>query len=183
MFRAVHDDGRGPVFEVAMRSRRCGSKTVRHVVCKKPNADRFENTYNKYVVLCTNIPLDWMQDAPRTLLRIYGRRWRIETGYRIIEQVQGKTRSRAYPVRLFRFFMMLVYANVWLMLNAMREGRRENGIATRHGVPVRRFQAMAAGIILWMYGAAYVWAPCAICAGTGQPGRRPGRPPRPPDAS
>lgn len=53
--------------------------------------------------------------------------------------MQGKTRSRSYSVWLFRFFMMLTYANMWLMLNAMGESRRENGIATKHGIPVRRF--------------------------------------------
>lgn len=182
MIMAVHNDGHGPAFDVVMRSKRYGSARVRHVVCRKPNADKFASICDMYVVFCTNIPVEGVPDAPRMLLRIYGRRWRIETGYRIIEQVQGKTRSRSYSVRLFRFFMMLVYANMWLMLNAMGEGRRENGIATRRGIPVRRFQAMVANIILWMYCAACVWVPY-VERGMGPPGRRRGRPPNIRDAS
>lgn len=54
MIMAVHDGGHGHTFDVVMRSRRYGSTTVRHVVCKKPNADRFESICDKYVVFCTN---------------------------------------------------------------------------------------------------------------------------------
>ena len=71
MIRAVHIDGHQPIFKVTMRSKRYGTVTATHVVCKKPNADRKDSIY---VVLCTNIPLEKMRNAPKKILKIYTKR-------------------------------------------------------------------------------------------------------------
>lgn len=89
------------------------SATVNLVVIlyppKKPGKKWDEFTY------VTNIPVT-IENA-LILAESYRSRWGIETGYRVKEQVRGKTCSPQYPVRLlFQMLSILLY-NLWHLCN------------------------------------------------------------------
>jgi len=76
---------------------------------KKPGEPLDEFAY------ITNIPVT-LGDALE-LAESYRHRWGIETGYRVKEQVRGRTCSRHYPVRLlFQLLSILLY-NLWQLCN------------------------------------------------------------------
>ena len=51
------------------------------------------------------------------LAESYRSRWGIETGYRVKENVRGKTCSRKYPVRLFLQLLSVLLYNLWHLCN------------------------------------------------------------------
>ena len=63
--------------------------------------------------LATNIAA-----SPKRILRLYKRRWGIETGYRKIREFLPKTTSRSWIVRIFHFIFACLVYNAWVVLNA-----------------------------------------------------------------
>jgi IS4 transposase len=63
--------------------------------------------------LATNIAA-----SPRRILRMYKRRWGIETSYRKVREFLPKTTSRSWLVRIFNFIFARLIYNVWVVLNA-----------------------------------------------------------------
>jgi hypothetical protein len=63
--------------------------------------------------LATNIA-----DSPKRILRLYKRRWGIETSYRKIREFLPKTTSRSWVVRVFNFIFACLIYNAWVILNA-----------------------------------------------------------------
>ena len=65
----------------------------------------------KFIGFATNMQL---QDA-----ELYSKRWGIETGYRMIEEMRARTRSTNAVSRIFCFLYSVVMFNAWMMINAM----------------------------------------------------------------
>ena len=141
----------GNLGRYTMHSPKYGSVTVCIVICRKANSEDYDKIEDKYVVLCTNMPVDRISACMDALPVMYRQRWQIETGYRLIEQGYAKTHSRNFATRLFVFSMSLVYNNLWVLVNCMREGRRVNGKATVKGISVKSFQFMVTRIIFKMF--------------------------------
>jgi IS4 transposase len=59
-----------------------------------------------------------MSVRPKTILKLYKKRWGIETSYRMIGEFQSKTTSNSYVVRVFYFVLAVLLYNVWVLLNA-----------------------------------------------------------------
>ena len=59
-----------------------------------------------------------MAASPKRLLRLYKRRWGIETSYRKIGEFLPKTTSRSWVVRVFNFIFACLIYNAWVVLNA-----------------------------------------------------------------
>jgi hypothetical protein len=55
---------------------------------------------------------------PKRILKLYKRRWGIETSYRVIGQFYPKTTSNSYVIRVFYFVLAVLLYNVWVLLNA-----------------------------------------------------------------
>ncbi len=66
---------------------------------------------NKYIGFATNDP-DIDVDG-------YVRRWGIENGYKMIESMRIKTRSKSHGVRVMYFMMTAVLYNAWVCANMM----------------------------------------------------------------
>lgn len=49
----------------------------------------------------------------------YGRRWGIETCYRVKEAFRARTTSKNYVIRLFYFMFSATLYNLWVILNAL----------------------------------------------------------------
>jgi hypothetical protein len=56
--------------------------------------------------------------SPKHILRMYKRRWGIETSYRKIREFLPKTTSRSWVVRVFNFVFACLTYNAWVVLNA-----------------------------------------------------------------
>ena len=65
----------------------------------------------EFIGFATNMQL---QDA-----ELYSKRWGIETGYRMIEEMRARTRSNKAVSRIFCFLYSVVMFNAWVMINAM----------------------------------------------------------------
>lgn len=70
-----------------------------------------ENKKYKYL-LATNLHY-----TPSILLRMFNKRWGIETGYRMVNQFLIKTTSLQYVVRLFHYLFACVVYNAWTLYN------------------------------------------------------------------
>lgn len=68
-------------------------------------------------VFITNIEVN--DDNVETLVEDYGRRWGIETGYRMSEMVRGRTCSRSHAVRRLLHLLSLLLYNMWQLVDAM----------------------------------------------------------------
>jgi len=76
--------------------------------------ERFDGEWNVFAY-ATNMPVT-LGNALE-LADSYRSRWGIETGYRVKEEVRGKTCSRNYAIRLFlQLFSILLY-NLWQLCN------------------------------------------------------------------
>lgn len=54
------------------------------------------------------------------LYSLYGKRWGIETSYRVIEHdFKARTTSKKYVVRLFYFLFCVLLYNLWILANAL----------------------------------------------------------------
>ena len=56
--------------------------------------------------------------TPKRILRLYKRRWGIETSYRKIREFLPKTTSRSWLIRTFNFVFACLIYNAWVVLNA-----------------------------------------------------------------
>lgn len=65
---------------------------------------------------------------PKRILKLYKRRWGIETSYRMIGQFYPKTTSNSYVIRVLYFVLAVLLYNVWVLLNARV---KEHVIVTR----------------------------------------------------
>ena len=59
-----------------------------------------------------------MTASPKRVLRLYKRRWGIETSYRKIREFLPKTTSRNWVIRVFYFVFACLIYNAWVVLNA-----------------------------------------------------------------
>ena len=73
--------------------------------------DRELRPEEKYIGFATNLP--------GTDIEIYDSGWRIETGYRMVEDIRSKTRSRNSAARTFCFMYSLLFYNAWVMINIL----------------------------------------------------------------
>ena len=58
-----------------------------------------------------------LNGRPKRILKLYKKRWGIETSYRMIGQFHPKTTSNSYVVRVFYYVLAVLLYNVWVLLN------------------------------------------------------------------
>ena len=57
--------------------------------------------------------------APPNILKMYRKRWGIETGYRMIRKFLARTTSKRYNVRLLYFYLAIILYNIWVLVNIL----------------------------------------------------------------
>jgi len=70
---------------------------------------------NELLVFPTNTDL-----KPKSIRRIYRKRWAIETSYRMINQFLPKTTSKLYSLRKLYFYLAVLLYNIWVFINYKR---------------------------------------------------------------
>ena len=83
------------------------------------------------------MPCRTREGLMETLPEVYRRRWIIETGFRVIKDILGKTCSNALHVRLFLFHFALLLYNLWLL--AKHADMRRGGYAGGEGFTIALF--------------------------------------------
>ena len=78
---------------------------------RKKHAPYPEPPEEKYIAFATNVP---DADPDR-----YRWRWNIETGYRLLEQGNAKTRCRAPAARMFCFMYTCLFYDAWIIARAL----------------------------------------------------------------
>jgi hypothetical protein len=78
--------------------------------------------YDLYFGFATNLPLSLAVKLPEFIPSEYRRRWRIETGYRVQADVQAKTTSMKYSVRLLYQMTSLCFITFGSMLTCCSAG-------------------------------------------------------------
>ena len=68
-----------------------------------------------YVVFATNVQRYKILEEIDMIPQEYRKRWGVETAFRCIEDILGKTASRNMAVRTLLFFMAVVVFNLWVM--------------------------------------------------------------------
>ncbi len=64
-----------------------------------------------------------MDISPKKLLKLYRKRWGIETGYRMIRKFLAKTTSRKHKIRLLYFYLAILIYNMWVLMNIVSRVR------------------------------------------------------------
>ena len=78
---------------------------------RRRKKDPKDEPKNRYIGFATNVPdID---------VSMYGGRWGIETGYKMLEAMRPRTRSRNIAARNFCFLYAVVMFNAWVLANAM----------------------------------------------------------------
>ncbi len=54
---------------------------------------------------------------PASILRLFKKRWGIETGYRMIRKFLARTTSKRYSMRLLYFYLAILLYNFWVLMN------------------------------------------------------------------
>jgi len=68
------------------------------------------------LVFATNTDL-----KPKSIRRMFRKRWAIETSYRMINQFLPKTTSKLYSLRKLYFYLAVLLYNIWVFMNYKRE--------------------------------------------------------------
>ncbi len=76
--------------------------------------------HNELFIFATNTDM-----SPRKIRKIFRKRWRIETSYRMINNFLPRTTSKIYSVRKLYFYLAVLLCNFWAIL------RRKRNIAVR----------------------------------------------------
>jgi len=77
------------------------------------------NVCDLYFGFATNLPRHLATELPAFIPSEYRRRWGIETGFRVQDNVQAKTTSRKYVVRLLYHLASVFFYNVWNYANLL----------------------------------------------------------------
>lgn len=97
-------------------------------------------------VFVTNVGVD--DNNIEALAEAYGRRWGIETGYRMSEMMRGRTCSQSHAVRRLLHLLSVLLYNVWqlvdaLMVHALGVPRKRWGYSIR----LRSFMRMVLEVV------------------------------------
>lgn len=104
--RLLRENENGAIIDFTMRK----STTFTVVIFKKDG---------KVCNYATNINVDNRRRIP-SLRELYGKRWGIETAYRIKDHdFKARTTSRKYVVRLFYFLFCVLLYNLWVLVNLL----------------------------------------------------------------
>ncbi len=120
-----HDRGeRGAVSKYTMTNKDGKSATFRLVIVEKDEVekdgtaaakkDKAEETIaDRYLVFATNMSAKSAEAVIEQIPEEYRSRWGIETGFRVIKGIMGKTCSNSPVVRLLLFYMSVILYNLW----------------------------------------------------------------------
>lgn len=97
------------------------------IIYRKQDAKETDPIHEQYIIFATNMTYE---EASRLYAQIpeeYKKRWGIETGFRVQNNVKAKTTSTNYTIRLIYQLLSIILYNIWQLANIilMLELKRE----------------------------------------------------------
>lgn len=118
-----------------------GDPRYKHVKFKLVIADDEDGIKR---VFATNLNVN--EDNAQLLFKKYGKRWGIETSYRVKQDFKARTTSKKYVVRLFYFMFFACLYNLWILVNIII------GVIILKFIPKEAFiTAKMFGVILYTF--------------------------------
>lgn len=93
---------------------------------RKKDAKESDPVHRQYIAFATSMPYEEAMAAFDQIPEEYRKRWGIESGFRVQDNVQAKTTSTDYTVRTVYLMLSIFLYNVWVLANAIQA--RELGI-------------------------------------------------------
>lgn len=113
--RLVDESEPNKVLDYTMKSTHRTKKQYKTEASFKFCIVKSTKTPDKKVVFATNLNVD--ERNVETMCNRYGKRWGIETSYRVQDNLMPKTTSKNYAVRLFYFLFSVCLYNLWVLAN------------------------------------------------------------------
>ena len=105
--------GTGAASLFSMSNRDFGSVSFNLLIVRKDNYKESDPVTDQYVAFATNLPCRTRDDLVKTIPETYRERWIIETAFRVIKDVKGRTCSNVLHVRTFLFYFALLLYFLW----------------------------------------------------------------------
>jgi putative transposase len=93
------------------------------LIYRKKDAKEGDPVHKRCITFATNMPYQEAMMAFGAIPEEYRKRWGIETGFRVQDNVQAKTTSTNYTVRTVYLMLSIFLYNVWVLLNAIMAGK------------------------------------------------------------
>ena len=120
--RAIEDHHNGLIPNMVKFSIRNASEQQASfglMVYPRKEAKETDPIHERYIVFATNMRYGQAFRLFPEIPDEYGKRWGIETGYRMQNQIKAKTTSTNYTVRLVYQMLSVVVYGVWILANMM----------------------------------------------------------------
>ncbi len=100
---------------------------------KKKKGEGEEEGEEQYIAFATNIPIRSARAMTGIIPEQYRKRWGIETGFRVIKEIMGRTCSNSLSVRLLMFYLPLLLYNLWRIARFCLDAGKRHGRASSAG--------------------------------------------------
>ncbi len=98
---------------------------------KKKKEEEEEEEKEQYIAFATNIPIRSARAMTDIIPEQYRKRWGIETGFRVIKKIMGRTCSNSLAVRLLMFYLPLLLYNLWRIARfCLDAGKMYGGVSS-----------------------------------------------------
>ncbi len=115
-----HDNGLMPaMIGFTMKNAERQEASFNLLIYRKPDAKASDPVHKRYIAFATNMPYDEALRVFSLLPDEYRKRWGIESGFRVQDNVQAKTTSTDYTVRTVYLMLSIFLYNVWMLANVM----------------------------------------------------------------
>ncbi len=115
-----HDNGLIPaMIGFTMKNAERQEASFNLLMYRKPDARANDPVHKRYVAFATNMPYSEALAAFTLLPDEYRKRWGIESGFRVQDNVQAKTTSTDYTVRMTYLMLSIFLYNVWMLANVI----------------------------------------------------------------
>jgi hypothetical protein len=115
-----HDNGLIPgMIGFTMKNAEGREAPFNLLMYRKPDAKERDPVHKRYIAFATNMPYGEALRVFSLLPDEYRKRWGIESGFRVQDNVQAKTTSTDYTVRTVYLMLSIFLYNVWMLVNVM----------------------------------------------------------------
>ena len=125
-----------------------GGEFTGWLVIKKRLVTKDGERKYEYLAFITNVPPRLIDEIFDDVPETYKKRWRIENGYKSIEQIRPATYSCNHAIRLLMFHVAVMACNMWYAANAAaREQALLDGMPRRRALKIHTFLSKFIGMI------------------------------------
>ena len=89
------------------------------LIYRKEDAKAGDPVHKRYIAFATNMSYEEAMAAFDEIPEEYRRRWGIETGFRVQDNVQARTTSTNYTIRTVYLMLSIFLYNLWVLANAI----------------------------------------------------------------